>query len=412
MTDEFGDEPQHDHLGTAPEPVAGSGDDASGPVPLHPTDGRTDTVLVSTRHRGHRARERRGRGKGCLAVLLVVVVLVAGIAFGGERGYHFLKDHLQHASDYSGPGYGSVLFRVHSGDSVAQIGRDLKAAGVVESVDAFISAAGSNSKAEDIQAGYYRLKHHMSSADAVGVLTDPANLIRDEVLVTPGERTADVVTDIVAKTKITRKAVVAALADGKAIGLPAQADGNPEGYLWPATYDVQPGETAVQLIKEMVAGAVREDQHLGLAAGAAKLHLSEQQLVTVASILEYEAKRKPDYPKVARAIYNRLRIGMALQSDATVAYANHLHGEVWTTQAQRDNPSPYNTYQHTGLPPGPIGNPGAATLEAAMHPAHGAWLYWVVVNLATGKTIFSDTYAEHEQAVKQLDQYCSHSKAC
>ena len=103
---------------------------------------------------------------------------------------------------------------------------------------------------------------------------------------------------------------------------------------------------------------------------------------------------------------------LAPGASATVAYANHLHGQVWTTQEQRDNPSPYNTYEHAGLPPGPIGNPGATTLEAAMHPAHGHWLYWVVVNLATGKTIFSDTYAEHEAAVQQLDQYCAHSKAC
>ena len=122
--------------------------------------------------------------------------------------------------------------------------------------------------------------------------------------------------------------------------------------------------------------------------------------------------RDEDYPKVARAIYNRLDDGMALQSDATVAYANGLSGEVFTTAEQRAVDSPYNTYANTGLPPGPIGNPGETTIDAALHPADGDWLYWVVVNLKTGETVFSNTYAEHQQAVEQLQEYCAHSDAC
>jgi UPF0755 protein len=81
-------------------------------------------------------------------------------------------------------------------------------------------------------------------------------------------------------------------------------------------------------------------------------------------------------------------------------------GDVFTTQAERDDPSEYNTYPHTGLPPGPIGSPGEKTIEAALNPADGNWLYFVAVNLETGETVFSETKAEHDRAVEKLREYC------
>ncbi len=107
----------------------------------------------------------------------------------------------------------------------------------------------------------------------------------------------------------------------------------------------------------MVAKGQSVMTELGLDAQAEQVGLTAHEVLTVASMLEFEANRTEDYPKVARAIYNRLDIDMALQSDATVAYANGLSGEVWTTSEQRDIDSPYNTYKHTGLPPGPIATP-------------------------------------------------------
>ncbi|HWU31607.1 MAG TPA: endolytic transglycosylase MltG, partial [Marmoricola sp.] len=121
-----------------------------------------------------------------------------------------------------------------------------------------------------------------------------------------------------------------------------------------------------------------------------------------------------DMNKVARVFYNRLAQGMLLQSDATVAFANNLSGTVWTTDAQRNNPSPYNTYVHKGLPPGPIDNPGLAAIQAALHPAAGPWLYFVPVNLKTGETVYSTTYADHQKAVAQLQAWCAqtHYNGC
>jgi UPF0755 protein len=380
----------------APEPQSGA--PTSGP-PTRP----------NARHRP----PKRKRSFSWLAGLLAFVVLVAVIVVGGVAGYRFIKDHVgNHAPDYAGPGTGKIMFQVNEGDTVAQIGRNLEVHGVVKSVEAFLDAAQGDPAANGIQVGYYGLKEQMKASDALAVLENPDNLVRDLVVIPEGQTVANIVKSIVEDTDLKKPAVIAALENEKAIGLPPEANGNPEGYLFPATYTVAPGETAVQLIAQMVAKTKQVDDDLGLTAGAKALNLTPHELITVASILEHEAKRSADYPKVARAIYNRLQQGMPLQVDATVDYANGLSGEVWTTEEQRNNPSPYNTSEHTGLPPGPIGNPGEETLKAALHPADGTWLYWVTVNLATGKTVFSTTLAEHNKAVEQLHEYCQTSGAC
>jgi len=423
MTDE-----QH---GYAPEPPAGpagdegvpeyaAGDTGTRAVPMAPRHSAPDDDLdhdsVVPMRAGHRAaprRGRRGRGlAGCLAALVALVVVLGLIGVGGAKGYHFIKDHLGgSAADYAGPGTGSVTVQVHQGDTATDIARTLKSAGVVESVDAFVSAARDNPDSDKIQVGYYRLKKQMKASAALAVLVNPKSLIQSVVVVPEGERVDQVIDTITSKTSIKRAAVIAALKSPK-LGLPAAAHGNPEGYLFPATYSVMPGETALHLLQQMVAKSAQVDASLHLNTAAASVGLTPEQVVTVASILEYEAKRPEDYPKVARTIYNRLKAGMPLQSDATVSYASHVSGEVWTTSDMRANTSPYNTYQHTGLPPGPIGNPGETTLKAALAPASGSWLYWVVVNLKTGETVFSDTLAEHNAAVQKFKDYCKTSSAC
>ena len=103
---------------------------------------------------------------------------------------------------------------------------------------------------------------------------------------------------------------------------------------------------------------------------------------------------------------------MRLQLDSTVSYVSKRKGDVFTTPAERADPSKYNTYTNDGLPPGPIGSPGKKTIEAALNPAKGSWLYFVAVNLDTGETIFSDTFAEHQKAVDKLKVYCKTSDAC
>ncbi|MGY2874962.1 UPF0755 protein [Marmoricola sp. URHA0025 HA25] len=373
----------------------------------------TDEARTGSRGGGRRIdrRSRRRRG-GCLPLLLVLAIVLVAAWFGGGAAVDKVKSLVGQNPDYSGSGSGSVTFQVHQGDSAAAIGRNLKAADVVKSVGAFTDAAMADDRSRSIQVGYYQLKKQMKASDALAVLVDPKNLIQARVTIPEGYRVKDIVKAIATKTDITAAQVNAALKDTNALGLPPAAGGKVEGYLFPATYTVVPGETAAQLLKQMVAKTVAVQKQLDLEAKARALGYTPEQIMTIASILEYEGSRDEDYPKIARAIYNRLDKGMALQSDATVAYANNLSGTVWTTQAQRDNPSPYNTYVHPGLPPGPIGSPGEKTLEAALEPADGPWLYWLVVNLKTGETRFNTTLEGHNQDKALLDQYCQTSDAC
>ena len=172
-----------------------------------------------------------------------LVVLGAGAWFGGHFVYDEISSRLGPSPDYAGPGTGTVLYQVKTGDTSADIGRDLKAKGVVKSVDAFNDAARSNDKSRSIQVGYYQLKKQMKASEALDVLVNPDNLIQSLVVVPEGARVRQIVKTIVDKTDISKKAVTAALANPKAIGLPAEANGNPEGYLFPATYTVPPKQT-------------------------------------------------------------------------------------------------------------------------------------------------------------------------
>ncbi|GAB3864968.1 endolytic transglycosylase MltG [Nocardioides maradonensis] len=363
---------------------------------------------VPTPSGGHRAQRPR-RSVPALVPLVVVVLVLGGAVYAGGS---WLKDRLAGAPDYPGPGTGQVTFTIAKDESIREMGNALKQLDVVKSSDAFVSAASKNPQATGIQPGSYLLKKQMKASDAVAVLVDPANLDQSIVTIPEGTRTATVIELVASHSKISRAAMRKALEKPGKLGLPSYAHGDPEGYLFPATYTISPKETATQLLTAMIAKFKQEAAAIDLVGAAKAVNLDPGQAVVVASMLEYEASRGQDYPKVARAIYNRLRIGMPLQSDATVSYANGLTGQVWTTAAERAVQSAYNTYTHKGLPPGAIGNPGLETIKAALHPAKGPWLYWVVVNLRTGETVFSTTYAQHQAATQQLRQYCKTSDAC
>ena len=355
---------------------------------------------------------RRRRGQGCLPVLLALVVVAGVVFFGGRWVVDQVGSRLGDSPDYAGPGSGSVVYQVKSGATSTLIGRELKSAGVVKSVDAFTSAARDNDKSRNIQVGFYQLKKQMKAADALEVLVDPGNLVQDRVVVPEGARVRNIVKTIVAKTDITRRAVTKALANPASIGLPAEAKGNPEGYLFPATYSVAPGQTAVGLLTQMVDKTLQSQKLLDLKAKAAALGYTPEQILTVASILEYEANRGVDYPKVARVLYNRLDQGIPLQLDSTVSYVSGRSGDVWTTAAERSDNSAYNTYAHPGLPPGPIGSPGEETIKAALSPAEGNWLYFLP-DFEKGTTLFYDQDGPKRQAdLQRIKDYCLETQKC
>ncbi|MFD7405746.1 endolytic transglycosylase MltG [Streptomyces sp. NPDC059866] len=182
--------------------------------------------------------------------------------------------------------------------------------------------------------------------------------------------------------------------------LPNDADGNPEGYLFPATYPLPEKATPEQLLSTMVDTANRKFNGAPIAAGAQRNAMNVYQAVTIASIIQAEAATKADMGKVARVVFNRLERGMPLQMDSTINYALN-RTKLRTTLNDTRIDSPYNSYQRMGLPPTPIDNPGEEAMRAAINPTPGNWLYFVTVK--PGDTRFTADYAEHQRNVAEFN---------
>jgi cell division protein YceG involved in septum cleavage len=174
-----------------------------------------------------------------------------------------------------------------------------------------------------------------------------------------------------------------------------------EGFLFPATYDMDPAANVSRLVGEQLV-AFKERFGASEVASARRLHVTPYELLTVASMVEREALTAHDRPLIAAVIYNRLRQRIPLGIDATIYYAVELKAGIATythelTTAQLQIESPYNTRTHTGLPPTPISNPGMASIEAAAHPARVPYLYYVAGADGCGEQVFSTTFAQFER---------------
>jgi UPF0755 protein len=361
------------------------------------------------RPRAGRRRAPRGPSRAArLFRTLVLLAVIAAVVFAVLK----VKDMLGGPDDYSGTGTGKVVIEVPEGANGQQIAEVLASKDVVKSAEAFYQVSLDDPRAQSIQPGFYQVRKQMSAKAALNALVDRKNRVEGRVAVPEGANVDQIVKLIAQGSEITEKDVVAALKKPRSLGLPQEAGGNPEGYLFPATYTVEPGTSAKELLTQMVGKAVDVYQSLDIDTRAQELGHSGAEIITVASLLEREAQRDEDFPKVARVLYNRLDDGMPLQLDSTVQYVSKREGDVFTTPEERANSSAYNTYKHPGLPPGPIGSPGEKTIEAALKPAEGTWLYFVTVNLETGETVFSNTNGEHSQAVARLQEYCRGTDIC
>jgi UPF0755 protein len=364
-------------------------------------------------------RRKKSRSvPGCIAVLVALAVVVGGFYFAVTKGVDFVRDQFADPADYAGPGHGKVTFQVESGDTVAEMGRGLKDAGVVASVQAFINAASAEPGASGIQVGFYQFKKEMAAADAVDVLLDPENILRDTVTIPEGLRVVDILDVLAKNTDFSREQYQKVLDDPERLGLPDYAEGNPEGYLFPSTYDFGPDATPESILVAMVDRWEQAAEDADLEGRAAELGYTPHDLMTVASLVEAEASRDEDRGKVARVIYNRIEnpgtagtVGL-LQIDATINFAIGRDLGFVITEEDRNFPSPYNTYVSEGLPPGPIEAPGDAAIEAAAHPTEGDWYYYVTVNLKTGETKFAESYEEFLTYDNEFDTYCETSDAC
>jgi UPF0755 protein len=353
------------------------------------------------RQRARRRRSRRRRSIIAFVIVLLVLGTVAGALFLGGRAF---VDNAQEAlggpPDYTGNGTGTVTVEILPGWSQRRIGEALEEAGVVKSAEAYVDRAAKDLRSEQVRPGTYQLRSRMSAAAALALLLDPAARQVTKVIIPEGLRVNATLDTLAEKAGLDRAQLDLATKD-PLLGLPPYAQGNLEGFLFPATFEVDPGDTPASVLAEMVAKFNTTAQEVGLETGAAGLGLTPQQVVTVASIVQAEGGRIEDFGMIARVIYNRLAAGTPLQMDSTV---NYLTGksDPAASGADLQIDSPYNTYKYPGLPPGPICNPGKEALMAALNPPPGNWFFFVTVNPDTGETKFAATAAEHEANVQQF----------
>ena len=359
---------------------------------------------TDTKERSEAAR----RVKSAFAVILSLVVLIGGGTFVFNQ-FGSAVAGLFVADDYPGPGEGEVEITVPNGATLDEIGSILADADVVKSTEAFAQAAAEIPNSNTLQAGTYTLRAQMRASDAIQEMLDSGIKDGKRFLIREGLRRNEQVAELARQTGISEDRFREALADGPAYGLPEMAKGNPEGFLFPDTYEMA-GDDPNAALSQMTANFRRKAEEVQLEARAREMNRDPLELVIVASIIEAEVRRPEDQPKVARVLYNRLDANpsMKLQLDTTVEYAvNKPRGTgATTTDAERANPSPYNTYVHEGLPPGPISAPGKSALEAAANPAEGTWKYFVAIDLATGETAFADTFAQHQENVRKFQAWC------
>lgn len=349
------------------------------------------------------------RSKSILAVLVSLAVLVGAGWFVFDKA-HGLLTQVTAVEDYTGQGTDPVTVTIARGSSVSEMGTTLLDAGVIKSTDAWDAAVKANAESTKIQAGKYRLKKELPAATALDMLLDKANLAIQRVTVPEGLRLSEQFASLSKQTGIPVKQFEAAAKKPGQLGLPGYAKGNPEGLMFPNTYDIDDNAKAAQIMKVMIDEYQKQAGAIGVKDKAKKLGHTQYEVLIVASLIEAEVRRQEDRPKVARVLYNRLDDGMPLQLDTTVMYANNKRHGMTTSDTERANQSPYNTYVHTGLPPGPIDAPGKAALEAAANPAKGDWRYFVVVDPETGETAFAKDKAGHDKNVKKFQDWCQANK--
>ena len=357
-------------------------------------------------HHRHRAPRRSPRR---WFILVLAIVLVGGAAYGA---YSVLSPMVKgvfttpEAQDFAGPGSGEVNIVVKPGQTGEDIATTLRDAGVVKSRSAYLEVATSDPKrAATIQPGTYVLLKGMPAQAAFDTLADPANRDANRTTVREGLWASETYALLSKQTGIPVKDYVKAAKDPEAIGLPKEAKGNVEGWLFPSSYEFPEKATATEQLKQMVAQTVTVLDEAGVA------QKDREKVLTLASLVEAEAKLDVDRPKIARVFLNRIQTNGPpanglIQSDAAVSYGAKRRSLFPSKAELNDASNPYNTRIHPGLPPGPISNPGKASIDAAANPADGPWFFFVAVNPITGETKYATTLAEHNANVAELNAYC------
>jgi UPF0755 protein len=338
--------------------------------------------------RQQRKRKKRRRRRSIVIMLLTIAIVGGAVAGAYVLGLAPLIERLSAPKDYEGSGTGKIVVKIPDGATGREIAVLLAKDDVVKTEVAFLDAAEKDPRAKSVQPGSYSLRKQMSGASALGLLLDPKSKLTLSLAIPEGTRANEVYAKIASTLKVKPAEVKKAATSGK-IGLPKAANGRPEGFLFPATYQFPPDVTATEVLAAMVKRSAAAFEALEIPASKLRA------VVIKASIVEAEAGNKKYMGPVARVLENRLKIGRKLELDSTVSYAVQRFN-VTTTPADRASTSRYNTYKYPGLPAGPISNPGEQALKAVLNPTPGRWIFFVTTNPSTGETKFAVDEAGHQ----------------
>jgi UPF0755 protein len=337
------------------------------------------------------ALTRRGR-----AVVALVILAALAAAVGGGGIIYLRSIGLAGESD---PGR-RVEVVVPRGASASEIGDLLEREGVIRSGWGFRLAAYLEGGGDAIEAGRHVLRRGLTARDALASLLRGARVEYVTVTFPEGSWLTDFARILEDDTDLSSRRFLRLARSGAVrSGLQPRGTTSLEGLLWPATYQVGESDDERTVLERLVGDMEERVDALDGRAGT-----SPYELVTVASMVEAEAKVEADRRRIAAVIYNRLELGMPLGIDATIAYALGRRGASLGAEELAVD-SPYNTRTHTGLPPTPIGAPGLASLEAAARPGEGEWLYYVVSD-CRGHHAFSRDYEqflEDKAAYQELE---------
>jgi len=327
------------------------------------------------------------------------LILLTALIVGGGAGAYMWS--LGPAA--AGPNTAKSIIHVEAGTNLNDIAQLLQTHGCLRSILAFKLHAIVTGQASKLKSGTYEVSPTMSAPQLIAMLA--AGRQATATVTIPEGFTLAQITQRLAEAGLADEqqfraaATAQAVADILQVNLP-EGVRSAEGYLFPETYQFTLGTSADQIVRRMIAEfkerfikkfwePLPSEQHWG------NLH----EIVTLASLVEGEAKLDSERALIAGVLKNRLARGMRLQCDATVQYALGKHHQKLTySDLQID--SPYNTYRHAGLPPGPISSPGLDCLRAALKPAPTQYLFYVAH--ADGSHIFSRTYQEHLAAIRQV----------
>ncbi len=352
--------------------------------PLFDSDDGEVSHVPGARKRAQRRQRRRRRHR---LAPIVAIVLILGLIVVSYQIVNSVSKRFA-TPDYSGSGEGFTRVKVSPGDGAADVAAAMVKAGVVKSSRAFINAAESSGRASDIQAGVYRVRLRSSGEAAMAAILNPANRLVSQVTIPEGYTERQVLTLLASKTGLPIAELRAAAAKIANLGLPeGLSPKTAEGFLFPSTYEFDPDQSAAEVVQQLAGQFAAEYRKLGFAAGAKALGLTPYQALIIASLIESEAKFPEDRPKVARVILNRMAQGTPIGIDAANRYGVALTGKDPDTVTYTED-SPYNVRKRVGLPPTPVSNPGEASLRAAIQPAAGDWIYYVVSD-AAGHHVFT-----------------------